>query len=96
MSKTPFEIRTELLELATEHAMAQFKANSDFAAQVMSKILEEAQVMPMAGFQSLDKLELAYKEMYSKLSANMPKMLSIAEIQENAKKMYDTFVSVKQ
>lgn len=95
MSKTPFEIRTELLELATEHAMAQFKANSDFAAQVMSKLIEESFSIPAGSARTLDAIELMYKEAYDRLSANMPKMPSIAEIQENAKKMYDTFVSVK-
>ncbi len=95
MSKTPFEIRTELLELATEHAMAQFKANSDFAAQVMSKLLEESYAIPTGAAKTLDSIELTYKEMYDKLSAAMPKIPSITEIQDNAKKMYDTFVSVK-
>lgn len=41
MSKTPFEIRADLLTLAQEHVEAQYKANVDFATQAFALLVKE-------------------------------------------------------
>ena len=38
-SKTPYEIRLELLQMAKDHLDASFKAQVDFAAQMMSALV---------------------------------------------------------
>lgn len=41
MSKTPFEIRADLLKLAQEHVESQYKANVDFATQTFTLLVKE-------------------------------------------------------
>ena len=51
MSKTPFELRTELLAQAQEHLTKQYEANLEFATDAMYKLYKEG----MASTQELAK-----------------------------------------
>lgn len=41
--KSPFEIRTELLELAQEHVQAQYEANMEFARRTFEMLVAQGQ-----------------------------------------------------
>ncbi len=73
-NKTPFEIRTEILELAQEYVTKQYEANVEFASKTFEMLVAQgkeaqdnfAQYMPKV-FTFEDVMEKA-REMYSFVS----------------------------
>lgn len=45
-TKNPYEIRTELLQLAQAHLQAQFEANKQFAEQAFHQMVELGKAQP--------------------------------------------------
>jgi hypothetical protein len=45
-TKNPYEIRTELLQLAQEYLQGQFEANRQFAEQTYHQMLEMGKAQP--------------------------------------------------
>lgn len=70
-SKTPYEIRLELLQMAKDHLDASFKAQVDFATQVTAALIaankatvEELQKLAPKSY-SIDEITKKAAELYS-------------------------------
>jgi hypothetical protein len=70
-SKTPYEIRLELLQMAKSHLDATFKAQCDFAAQIMDAAIkanhaniEQLQAMAPKGY-GIDEITRKAGELYA-------------------------------
>lgn len=85
MSKTPFEIRTELLEMATKHATDQYMANLEFARKMFEKTLEGVKPYQFANIEEALKWQKSFMD---QVQAFMPQMPSIEEITNKAQELY--------
>jgi hypothetical protein len=92
-TKTPFEIRAELLEMARKHLEQQYYANLDLARATWEKTLQ--MMTPPAGFVTTTEDVAKYnKQLFDTLSAQMPAPASFEEILKKAQELY-AFVQKK-
>lgn len=69
-TKNPYEIRTELLQLAKEHLQAQFEANKQFADQAFHQLVALGKAQPedwakyMPKFYDFEEILKHAKELY--------------------------------
>ena len=85
MPKSPFEIRTELLEMATKHAMTQYEANLEFARKAFEKSIEGLQPQKFANIQQAAQWQQLMMDQAQKF---MPALPSIEEITKKAQELY--------
>lgn len=70
MNKNPFEIRTDLLVLAQNHLEAQYKANVEFAKNVLEATIKAGAELPEAfaktyRFPTMEDVMAEAKKMYN-------------------------------
>ena len=92
-NKTPFEIRSDILSLATHHLQQQYYANLEFSKQIVEKALE--QTVFSNSYMTTEQLAAWTKDMHDKLMPLMPVMPDIEEILKKSGEMYG-FVSKKE
>lgn len=92
MSKTPFEIRSDLIQLATDHLTKQYTANCQFAAMMLDKALQGVQA-PTTPF-TTEQLLAWQQSLNDQMKAFMPTVPTMEQIVTEASKLY-SFVSKK-
>ena len=88
-SKTPYEIRAELISLAQRHLEQQYFANLEFARKVYEKSIEG---MPAPNCRTVEDMAKFQKEMMENAVKFLPVMPSMEEITKKATELY-SFVS---
>lgn len=84
-NKTPFEIRAELLAMATQHVHSQYYANMDLANKIFDKSLE---AMKTDHLLSITEIVQFQTEAMKEMKALMPVMPSIDEVTKKATELY--------
>jgi hypothetical protein len=88
-SKTPYEIRSELISLAQHHLEQQYFANLEFARAVYQKSIEG---MPAPNCKTVEEMVEFQKKMMESATKFLPAMPSMEEITKKATELY-AFVS---
>lgn len=86
-TKTPFEIRAELLEMARKHLEQQYYANLDLARKTWEKTLE-VMAVPAANLTKIDEIVKFNKDLYDQIVSQWPQPPAIDEIIKKAQELY--------
>jgi len=92
MSKTPFEIRADLLQMANDHLKQQYELNMAFAQEAWKKYLESVKLAEVTTTEQLLALQ---KNWFEAMQSFMPKAPTIEEITKKAAELY-SFVQKKE
>jgi hypothetical protein len=86
-TKTPFEIRAELLEMSRKHLEQQYYANLELARKTWEKTLE-LMTLPAQSLTKVDDIVKFNKELFDAMTGQMPKPPTFEEIIKKAQELY--------
>ena len=92
MSKTPYEIRAELLQMASDHLREQYFANLEFSRKLLDKALEQTTISNT--YMTPEEMKTWMEDMQKQMQTIFPSVPSIDEIMKKAAELY-TFVNKK-
>lgn len=92
MSKTPYEIRADLLQMASNHAREQYFANLEFSRKLLDKALEQTTFSN--GHMTPKQMKTWMEEMQKQMQSVMPVVPTMDEVMKKAAELY-TFVNKK-
>lgn len=86
-TKTPFEIRAELLEMSRKHLEQQFHANLELSRKIWEKTLQ-LMTLPTENLSKVDDIVKFNKELFDAMTGQMPQAPSFEEIIKKAQELY--------
>lgn len=92
MSKTPYEIRADLLQMASDHLREQYFANLEFSRKLLDKALEQTTFSN--GYMTPEQMKTWMEDMQKQMQTVMPAVPSMDEVMKKATELY-TFVNKK-
>jgi hypothetical protein len=92
MAKTPYEIRAELLQMASDHLREQYFTNLEFSRKLLDKAFEQINLsnLPMTP----EEMKLWAEDMQKQLQTILPAVPSMEDIMKRATEFY-SFVNKK-
>lgn len=92
MSKTPYEIRADLLQMASNHLREQYFANLEFSKKLLDKALE--QMTFSNGCMTPEQMKTWMEDMQKQMQTVLSAAPSMDDVMKKAAELY-TFVIKK-
>lgn len=92
MSKTPYEIRADLLQMASDHLREQYFANLEFSRKLLDKALEQTTFAN--GYMTPEQMKIWMEDMQKQMQTVLPAVPSMDDVMKKAAELY-TFVNKK-
>lgn len=86
MSKTPYEIRADLLTMASNHLREQYIANMEFSRTILEKTLEQTRLAQDG--MTPEEMKAWFESMQEQMKTAIPKVPTIEEVLAEAAKLY--------
>ena len=92
MSKTPYEIRADLIQMASDNLREQYFADLEFSRKLLDKALEHTTFSNV--YMTPEQMKVWMEDMQKQMKTIFPSVPSIEDIMKKAAELY-TFVNKK-
>ena len=92
MSKTPYEIRADLIQMASDNLREQYFADLEFSRKLLDKALEQTTFSNV--YMTPEQMKAWMEDMQKQMKTIFPSVPSIEDIMKKAAELY-TFVNKK-
>ena len=92
MSKTPYEIRADLIQMASDNLREQYFADLEFSRKLLDKALEQTTFSNV--YMTPEQMKVWMEDMQKQMKTIFPSVPSIEDIMKKAAELY-TFVNKK-
>lgn len=92
MSKTPYEIRADLIQMASDNLREQYFADLEFSRKLLDKALEQTTFSNV--YMTPEQMKVWMEDMQKQMKTIFPSVPSIDDIMKKAAELY-TFVNKK-
>ena len=92
MSKTPYEIRADLIQMASDNLREQYFADLEFSRKLLDKALEQRTFSNV--YMTPEQMKVWMEDMQKQMKTIFPSVPSIDDIMKKAAELY-TFVNKK-